>query len=217
MDTPGVKLTWTGSATSTLPILMSGLRLSPPGHDSLPIDGMQRTYVYEQKILVPSYLIALAGGELVFAVSRLVFAIFRLLVADYFRCTQPLGKRTGVWAEPAMIEAAKWEFEQDMERYGSIRPNLRSAITDSGRTTDISRPQSQLPPLTSGDATTFSFFPLPSRMEGWRTHVSLLSRPLSSSAIDPRSVHHFPVFVHFRNSYFSPSPPFSPSNPYTRR
>lgn len=69
MDTPGVKLTWRGSVTSTLPILMSGLRISP-ADSSLPIDGQARTYVYEQKQLVPSYLLAIAGGELVFAVSE---------------------------------------------------------------------------------------------------------------------------------------------------
>lgn len=76
MDTPGVKLTWKGSATSTLPILMSGLRLSPAGSETLPIDGQERTYVYEQTNKVPSYLLAIAGGELVFAVSHYLFRIY---------------------------------------------------------------------------------------------------------------------------------------------
>ena len=43
---------------------------------------------------IPSYLIALAVGDLAF---------------------QPLGKRTGVWAEPSVVKAAAYEFA-DVEK-----------------------------------------------------------------------------------------------------
>lgn len=28
-----------------------------------------------------------------------------------------LGERTGVWAQPGVIDAAHWEFKEDTERY----------------------------------------------------------------------------------------------------
>lgn len=48
------------------------------------------TYSYKQEVPVPSYLIAIAAGELFYA---------------------PLGERTGVWAEQKVIDNAKKEFE----------------------------------------------------------------------------------------------------------
>lgn len=164
MDTPGVKLTWKGSATSTLPILMSGLRLSPSGNEALPIDGQERTYVYEQTQLVPSYLLAIAGGELVFA---------------------SLGERTGVWAEPSLIKAAEWEFKQDAERYDCP---LSSVSNHPDRITDSWRRRSRLRRNTVGEDTTYSFSQRRFRLEGWRTRTSRSSRLLSSPEIAQRLV-----------------------------
>lgn len=49
---------------------MSALRISPPSDDSPVIDtSVEVEYVYDQPIAIPSYLIAIAGGEVVFAVS----------------------------------------------------------------------------------------------------------------------------------------------------
>lgn len=74
---------------------MSGLRVSPPATEPLHIDTtITRTYAFEQPIAIPSYLIAVAGGEVAFA---------------------SLGKRTGVWIEPAKLDAAVWEFKKDTE------------------------------------------------------------------------------------------------------
>ncbi|GAA5993250.1 hypothetical protein JCM10908_004532 [Rhodotorula pacifica] len=96
MDTPAVKATYTARVKSTLPVLLSAQRTSPPLEDGVPpIDGTEHSYTWEQKIRIPSYLIAIAGGELAF---------------------RPLGKRTGIWAEPAKIAACAYEFEQDAER-----------------------------------------------------------------------------------------------------
>jgi aminopeptidase N len=52
-------------------------------------------YKFEQKIKVPTYLIILAAGDL------------------EYRATS---ERCGVWAEPALVERAKYEFE-DAETY----------------------------------------------------------------------------------------------------
>lgn len=68
-DTPAVKSSWDAAVQSELPILMSGLRLAPPLDAEFPIgDGVIREYTYKQTVPVPSYLLAIAGGELVFAV-----------------------------------------------------------------------------------------------------------------------------------------------------
>ncbi|GAA5989171.1 hypothetical protein JCM11641_002547 [Rhodosporidiobolus odoratus] len=103
-DTPAVKLTYSAKVTSPLPILLSALRTSPPlGAKEAPIDGTPRVYEWEQRIAVPSYLVAIAGGELAF---------------------RKLGERTGIWAEPGVVEKCKWEFEEDAEKIVHIAEEL---------------------------------------------------------------------------------------------
>lgn len=72
-DTPAIKSTYSASVTSPLPILMSALGISPSREEtsSQEIDPkVSKIYTFEQKIPIPSYLIAIAGGEVAFAVSR---------------------------------------------------------------------------------------------------------------------------------------------------
>ncbi|KAM0754058.1 hypothetical protein T439DRAFT_322944 [Meredithblackwellia eburnea MCA 4105] len=96
-DTPSVKATYSATVTSVLPILMSALRVSPPANENATIDTTRKTtYVFSQETAIPSYLIAIAGGEVEFA---------------------PLGKRTGVWVEPKKLDKAVWEFEKDTEKF----------------------------------------------------------------------------------------------------
>lgn len=95
-DTPAIKASYSASVTSTLPILCSALRISPAQDEVVAIDGSSRTYTFDQPVPIPSYLIAIAGGELVF---------------------KPIGKRTGVWAEPDVIDAAHWEFKESTDRF----------------------------------------------------------------------------------------------------
>lgn len=105
-DTPAVKSTYSATIKSTLPILMSALRISPSLSDKLEInDQILREYTYNQPVAIPSYLIAIAGGELVFG---------------------SLGERTGVWAEPKMLEKCVWEFERDTERYVATAESVTS-------------------------------------------------------------------------------------------
>ena len=96
-DTPAIKATYAATVHSTLPILLSALRVSPPlDAPAPPIDGTVYTTTWAQDNAVPSYLIGVVGGELVF---------------------RALGERTGVWAQPGVIDAAHWEFKEDTERY----------------------------------------------------------------------------------------------------
>ncbi|GAA6008260.1 hypothetical protein JCM10207_000057 [Rhodosporidiobolus poonsookiae] len=103
-DTPSVKLTYTAVVHSPLPVLLSALRTSPPlGAPEPPIDGTVRTYTWEQKTAIPSYLFAIAGGELAFA---------------------KLGERTGIWSEPGRLNECEWEFKEDAEKIVHVAEEL---------------------------------------------------------------------------------------------
>ena len=46
-DTPAIKATYSSKVKSTSPVLMSGLRISPPSEET-PSPGKEAEYVYEQ-------------------------------------------------------------------------------------------------------------------------------------------------------------------------
>jgi aminopeptidase N len=87
-DTPGVRMTY--DATVRVPpgleAVMSAERVAA--------DVAGGAYRFEMREPIPSYLLAIAVGELEF---------------------RPLGPRTGVWAEPEVIDAATWEFADTEE------------------------------------------------------------------------------------------------------
>lgn len=85
-DTPAVRQTWSARirTASDVTIVMSGQRTG----------GSAGWSTYDMPIPVPSYLIAIAAGDLVFATT---------------------GPRTGVWALPEVVKAAATEF-RDMEQ-----------------------------------------------------------------------------------------------------
>ncbi|GAB7348337.1 hypothetical protein MBLNU459_g6311t1 [Dothideomycetes sp. NU459] len=90
-DTPDVKATYTFNIRSPLPVLASGL---PTGaKDFLPgKDGASGTllYTFNQQIPMPSYLFALASGDLASA---------------------NVGPRSQVWTGPEELVGSQWELE----------------------------------------------------------------------------------------------------------
>lgn len=84
-DSPGIRFPY--SARITVPKGMMAL-MSASNPDTISVDGI---YHFRMEQPVPAYLIALAAGHLEFA---------------------PMGDRTGVYAEPSMLEACKYEFAE---------------------------------------------------------------------------------------------------------
>ena len=95
-DSPGIRITY-AAKVSVPKELMAVMSASNPQQRSP--DG---TYSFEMKQAIPPYLIALAVGDLAF---------------------KPLGARTGVYAEPGMVDKAAWEFA-DMESMVSAAEEL---------------------------------------------------------------------------------------------
>ncbi|KAG0270132.1 Leukotriene A-4 hydrolase [Actinomortierella ambigua] len=83
-DSPSVKLTYSANIKAPLRAVMSAV---PTGEENN-ADGTT-TYKFAQKTRMPSYLIALAVGNLE---------------------GREIGPRSTVWTEPEVIEAAAWEF-----------------------------------------------------------------------------------------------------------
>lgn len=85
-DTPAVKTPYLYEARSPYPVLMSGRPVSVDGN----------VYKFSQPIPIPSYLVALASGD----ITRL-----------------PIGPRSHVYCEPSKVQACQHEFEHDMEQF----------------------------------------------------------------------------------------------------
>jgi leukotriene-A4 hydrolase len=59
-DTPDVKSTFTFNLTSNLPVVASGV----PVGDHKAAPGTEKLYKFEQKVPIPSYLFAVASGDI---------------------------------------------------------------------------------------------------------------------------------------------------------
>jgi leukotriene-A4 hydrolase len=96
-DTPDVKSLFTFHIRSPLPVLASGLPVGAndyqPGKDGKPGTLL---YKFEQPIPMPSYLFALASGDLACA---------------------SVGPRSTVWTGPEELKGCQWEFEKDVEPF----------------------------------------------------------------------------------------------------
>jgi len=86
-DSPGIRQTWEARivAPKPLTVVMSGLRMGEPEE----LDDGRRAFRFAMDKPVAPYLIAIAAGDLAF---------------------RDLGRRTGVWTEPAMLDAAAREL-----------------------------------------------------------------------------------------------------------
>jgi aminopeptidase N len=102
-DSPGIRQTY--SARITVPrglvAVMSAESLSPNGTDN----GDGRTFSFRLDQPIPPYLIAIAVGDIAF---------------------KAVGPRTGVYAEPSVVDAAAWEFG-DLERMLTAAESLYGA------------------------------------------------------------------------------------------
>jgi leukotriene-A4 hydrolase len=86
-DSPGIRQTWEARITAPKPltVVMSGLNGGEPEE----LEDGRRVFGFTMDKPVPPYLIALAAGDIAF---------------------RELGPRTGVWAEPVMLERAANEL-----------------------------------------------------------------------------------------------------------
>ncbi|KAH7011679.1 peptidase family M1-domain-containing protein [Ilyonectria destructans] len=98
-DTPDVKSTFTFNLTSSLPVVASGVPVGD--HDATP--GVEKLYKFEQKVPIPSYLFAVASGDI---------------------ATAPIGPRSVVATGPNELEDCKWELERDMEKFMEVAEKL---------------------------------------------------------------------------------------------
>lgn len=100
-DTPDVKSTYEFRITSPHVVVASGVASGEPeavdGKDGL------KLYKFEQKVPIPSYLFALASGDIAQA---------------------KIGPRSYVATGPGELEACKWEFERDMEKFMEVAEGL---------------------------------------------------------------------------------------------
>ena len=91
-DTPQIRFTYTAHVTSPkdVMVLMSA--------DNDPNAARDGDYSFKMPQPIPSYLLAIAAGDLVF---------------------KPVSARSGVWAEPAMVDRAVKEFEDTEKMIGA--------------------------------------------------------------------------------------------------
>ncbi|KAG0306330.1 Leukotriene A-4 hydrolase [Dissophora globulifera] len=88
-DSPSIKLTYSADITTPLRAVMSAVPKEEIKHDNAKDGAAITTFKFEQRQRIPSYLIALAVGNLE---------------------GREIGPRSTVWTEPEVLEAAAWEF-----------------------------------------------------------------------------------------------------------
>ncbi|KAL3456328.1 leukotriene A-4 hydrolase [Aspergillus heterothallicus] len=92
-DTPDVKATFDFNITSPLPVIASGL---PVRTSTSTAQSGAKLYQFHQKVPIPSYLFALASGDIEEA---------------------PIGPRSRVATSPDKLRECQWELEADTERF----------------------------------------------------------------------------------------------------
>lgn len=98
-DTPDVKSTYVLNIASPLPVVASGV----PEQPACKNPRGDWDFVFRQQVPIPSYLFALASGDL---------------------ATAPIGRRSVVVTGPEAVDAARWELEHDMDRFLDVAERL---------------------------------------------------------------------------------------------
>ena len=151
-DSPAVRQTWEAkvSVDKPLTVVMSAPRAGEP------VDaGGERTFSFRMDHSVAPYMIAIAAGDLSF---------------------KPLGPRTGVWTEPAMLDAAAAELA-DTEKMVSAAEKLYGPY-QWGRYDMLVLPPSF--PLGGMENPTLTFL-TPTFIAGDKSLVSLVAHELAHS------------------------------------
>lgn len=94
-DTPSVKSPFSATIASERPVVFSGLPVDPQAAPGV--------YRFEQKVPIPSYLVALASGNIV---------------------SKRAGPRSRIYAEPGVVDDAISEFQHDLESFIQIAEDL---------------------------------------------------------------------------------------------
>ncbi|MEM6991898.1 MAG: M1 family metallopeptidase [Myxococcota bacterium] len=157
-DSPGVRVTYDAVVQTDRPLVvaMAGRRVDAAGAEAppeaVPNDGQHR---FDMRQPIPAYLLAVAAGDLRF---------------------KPLSSRTGVWAEPAVLDKAAAEFA-DMEAM------LRTAETLYGPYRWERYDVLVLPPAFpfGGMENPRLTFATPTILAGDRSLVSLIAHELAHS------------------------------------
>jgi leukotriene-A4 hydrolase len=103
-DTPDVKSTYDFKIRSPLPVVASGLSTGASNFKH-GVDGESGTllYTFHQEIPMPSYLFAIASGDI---------------------ATASIGPRSLVSTGPEELSDAKWELEQDTEKFIEVAEKI---------------------------------------------------------------------------------------------
>mmetsp|Transcript_108823 Transcript_108823/g.249658 ORF Transcript_108823/g.249658 Transcript_108823/m.249658 type:complete len:633 (-) Transcript_108823:114-2012(-) len=88
-DSPGAKMTYYASVTVPKPLTALMSAVARNDGQATAAEGDTQTFEFDQKVPIPSYLIAIAAGELE---------------------SRQVGPRSKVWSEPCMVEAGAYEF-----------------------------------------------------------------------------------------------------------
>lgn len=94
-DTPAVKTTYTYCFHVEKPLTVVASAELKEVKDDVN-DKNWRSYLFEMKLPIPSYLVAMAAGNIV---------------------SKPIGPRSKVWSEPEMIDECQKEFDEVTEVY----------------------------------------------------------------------------------------------------
>ncbi len=115
-DTPDVKSTFDFNIRSPLPVIASGLstgaRDFEPGREGTPGTLL---YTFKQDTPIPSYLFAIASGLVSMSERKPIQE--EVLTVNSDIATASIGPRSTVATGPEEIQASKWEFEADTERF----------------------------------------------------------------------------------------------------
>ncbi|MCJ1246033.1 hypothetical protein MMC30_003237 [Trapelia coarctata] len=158
-DTPDIKSTFEFNLRSPLPVIASGLSTGAsqfePGKDGLPGTLL---YSFKQSVPIPSYLFAVASGDI---------------------ATASIGPRSAVATGPEELRDAKWELEEDTERFIQAAEGILQTVPYAWTTYNVL----VLPPSFpyGGMENPVFTFATPTIISGDRENVDVIAHELSHS------------------------------------